>query len=729
MSVAIVSLIFVVATVWEFFLEELLPFDIFGHEGEIEAPGKKWEFVYTSTFFGFLATLIPTFWFLKSDKQRTEIAEELVKSEYRLRKAQKAGRVGVWDLDPVTGELIWTHEIFEILGFAPGEIAPNHEIFLGMVNPEEREFVALSGKRAIKKESDYNFDCGIVTTTGAKKICHVAGEVVFNDNDRAVRMLGTFQDITERKEMEYALRDSEEKYRLLFSNMLNGFALHEIVLDDQGTPIDYKFLEVNEAFERITGLNANDIIGERVTTILPGIENDPTGWITLYGEVALTGREARIEQFSENLGRWYSVYAYSPVKYQFAVIFEDVTKKKEEEAERTRFEREMRHTQKLESLGILAGGIAHDFNNLLTAMMGNAELALYDIPADSPACKAVKAIQTTARRAADLSHQMLAYSGRGKFKVRVFDINEAIMEMTKLVGSSISKNVTIQYELGYNLPRLSADVTQIRQVILNLIINASESIKKYGSIIVRTGLVRVEEGAEGQPGGNEYALVGDYVYLEVTDTGSGMEKETQEKMFDPFFTTKFTGRGLGMSAVLGIIRGHKGDIKVKSRLGQGTVITLMLPVLKEPEMIITEKSADESTEILKGDCTVLIVDDEEYVRDVGQKLLERLGFTVLTAVNGLEAIKLFRERSDEIDITIIDLTMPVMSGEACFKSLRKIRTDIPVIIISGYHEQEVSSQLKNMEVDYFLQKPFRMASLKTALREIVAKRKIDISIK
>jgi CheY-like chemotaxis protein len=312
---------------------------------------------------------------------------------------------------------------------------------------------------------------------------------------------------------------------------------------------------------------------------------------------------------------------------------------------------------------------------------------------------------------------MLAYSGKGKFVIENIDINKIIHEMTHMLDVSISKKHTIKYDLAENLSSIEGDIAQINQIMMNLIMNASEAIgENSGVISITTGAMECHKNYFKNLYMDEDLQGGIYNLIEVADTGMGMDKETIEKIFDPFFTTKFTGRGLGMSAVLGIIRGHKGAIKIESKLGKGTKFTVLLP--SSGRASSTEKpKVEESAAAWQGSGTVLVIDDEKTVRDVGKRMLEKMGFSVITACDGQEAVEIFRNRSNEIDCALLDLTMPRMNGEECFLELRKIRKDIRVVIYSGYSEEETAQKFLDRGVNEFLQKPFRLKTLKNKMRK------------
>ncbi|MCK5115866.1 MAG: PAS domain S-box protein [Candidatus Aegiribacteria sp.] len=396
----------------------------------------------------------------------------------------------------------------------------------------------------------------------------------------------------------------------------------------------------------------------------------------------------------------------------------DITERRNAEEERLYLERQIQHAQKLESLGVLAGGIAHDFNNILMAILGNADLALQDLSTANPAYANVKEIEIASLRAADLARQMLAYSGKGKFLIEKISLNEAVEEMTHMLEVSISKKAVIKYHYSDNLPLIDADATQIRQIIMNLVLNASDAIERTSGVIsITTGAMDCDNAYLTSAYIDESLPEGQYVYVEVTDTGSGMDSETMEKLFDPFYTTKFTGRGLGLSAVLGIIRGHSGAIRVYSELGKGSSIKVLFPACSDPAEAL---ETDHREKGIQWTCsgTILLVDDEDSILSVERQMLERIGFDILTASDGREALSHFREHSDVIDLVILDLTMPHVDGEEAFRELRRVRDDVRVLITSGYNEQEVCQRFSDKSLAGFLQKPFTFSELEGKIKEI-----------
>ncbi|MEW6595175.1 MAG: response regulator [Thermodesulfobacteriota bacterium] len=399
-------------------------------------------------------------------------------------------------------------------------------------------------------------------------------------------------------------------------------------------------------------------------------------------------------------------------------LLQDVTDSKRAESERKKIEEQMRHVQKLESLGVLAGGIAHDFNNLLMVILGNADLALSELSPVSPARENILAIEKAARRSAELCKQMLAYAGKGRFVVQPISLSEIVGAMTHMLEVSVSKKNVLKYNLAPNLPLVEADISQIRQVIMNLVINAAEAIgDRSGVISITTGAMECDTAYLANTFVYEQHLPeGVYCYIEVADTGCGMDNEIKARLFDPFFTTKFTGRGLGMSAVLGIARSHHGAIKVYTETGRGTTIKVLFPALlagdRQPATI-----ACYADPCFAGK-TLLLVDDEETVRTVGRQMLERMGFAVIPAKDGREAVELYRSQHESIDCVIMDLTMPHMDGEEAFREMRRIRSDVQVVLSSGYHEQEVTQRFTGKGLAGFIQKPYTMAPLRDAMKAV-----------
>jgi PAS domain S-box-containing protein len=382
------------------------------------------------------------------------------------------------------------------------------------------------------------------------------------------------------------------------------------------------------------------------------------------------------------------------------------------EEERRRIELQLLNAQKLESLGVLAGGVAHDFNNLLVAILGNLELALAELAPGSLVREQIHDAELAAQRAAELTRQMLAYSGRGKLAVEPASLSQVVEEMLHILRISISKKAALRLSLPAELPAIEADLGQLRQVVMNLVLNASEAVGDVeGVIAVSVGQTECDRAVLGACWVDDGLEPGPYVYLEVTDTGCGIPREQKSRIFDPFFTTKFTGRGLGLPAVLGIVRGHRGAIAVTSTPGKGTTFRVYFPASRRPA------AAAEATvgESWRGEGTVLLVDDEPMVRTVGKKMLERLGFDVLLADDGLQALAL-AEAHPELVLILLDLTMPRLDGAGTYRELARVAPATPVVVTSGYSEQDLEGRFEGERFAGFLQKPFRIAAVTARVR-------------
>ena len=400
-----------------------------------------------------------------------------------------------------------------------------------------------------------------------------------------------------------------------------------------------------------------------------------------------------------------------------AFLRREMEERHEAEKQRRRLETQVQHTQRLESLGVLAGGIAHDFNNLLASIMGYASLASTDLPEHSTARQSIERVLIAARSAADLTQQMLAYSGRGTFVLEAVNVTRLIERVARLLESTIPKKARLRLHLAEALPWIHADASQIQQVVMNLITNAAESlVDGPGAVDVTTGVEWVDDAQRPAAARGENLEPGEYVFLEVKDTGCGMDPQTLNRIFDPFFTTKFTGRGLGLAAVLGIVRGHHGGIEVQSRPSEGTVFRVIFPAVA-----VCDSSEDPDLAALEpwtGQGTVLVVEDQAPVRDLARMILERSGLTVLTAEDGRQAVGVFTEHVDEVHAVLLDLSMPGMDGVEVLQFITGLAPEVRVVLCSGYNEQDVNARLHGIKPAGFLRKPYHPSELLERLRAV-----------
>ncbi len=398
------------------------------------------------------------------------------------------------------------------------------------------------------------------------------------------------------------------------------------------------------------------------------------------------------------------------------IIARDITERRAAEAERARMQERLWTAQKLDSLGLLAGGVAHDFNNLLTAILGSASVALLKLPEGGPARRAIETLVSAARRASELTQQLLAYSGRGKLEVRPLDLSEQIRELLLVLHAAIPKQIELHLRLGPGLPSVLADVAQMQQIVMNLVINAAEAIgERSGTIIITTGRQMVDDTYIASLPPGETLEKGLHVSLEVHDDGCGMDADTIAKVFDPFFSTKATGRGLGLAAVQGIVRSHQGALRIYSTKGRGTSFKILFPA--SPAAIESKPAPPVPPRHAGG--TVLVVDDEALLRRAATAIIEHFGYDAVEAEDGRAAIAIFRERARDFDVVLLDMTMPGLTGEETFQELLRIRPDVRVVLSSGFNEMEATRRFGTEQLAGFLQKPYTAEQLAQMLSRVI----------
>jgi len=516
--------------------------------------------------------------------------------------------------------------------------------------------------------------------------------------DQKQLVLMAFEDITERK------RAAEARYRRLFESARDG-----IVLVDAATG---EILDLNPFTERLLGYARSELVGRGLWVIEPmsllptlrtAIEQIRDQGMLRLEDLALRTKDGRDLQ-TEVIANVYMEGDRAAIQFNIR----DVSVRK-------KFARELQETQKLESLGLLAGGIAHDFNNLLTGIMGNASLAYSETSVDQPVRRRLREIVQASERAASLTRQMLAYAGKGRFVIETVDLGDLVREISVLVRTSIPKTVELKLDLAPNLPPIDADPAQVQQVVMNLVINGAEAIGENtaGKVEIRSSLLEINAGEAPEFFGPGQSAAGAYVQLEVRDTGSGMDEATKSRIFDPFFTTKFTGRGLGLAAVQGIVKGHGGAIRVYSTPGHGTTFLIQFPVSRRNAAAVLPKRPDVAS--VPAGSVALVIDDEEAIRELATNVLSRAGMRVLLAEDGKSGVELFRRHNRIVSTVILDLTMPVMGGEEALPQIKRINPDVPVILSTGFDESEAVRRFSGLKPQGFLQKPYTTERLLEAV--------------
>lgn len=536
-------------------------------------------------------------------------------------------------------------------------------------------------------------------------------------------LIMAMRDISERKVAEQALADSHANLEMLVARRTRELgdlaSIIEVTVNFVGIAnLQGQVLYINPAGRKMVGIAydapvdslnfsdlhdketcqrlAEDIIPE---TLKQGIYEDEFDFMDSDGNVIPTA--CTIMSLPNELGQ----------ADRTAVIARDLR-------DEIALQRQIEHGQRLESLGVLAGGIAHDFNNILTAILGNAALAELKVDQPLKAAKYLHNIVKSSERAAALCKQMLAYSGKGKFIIKTLNLSEMVEDITKLLKVSIAKNVAINFKLAKKLPAVDVDEAQIQQVIMNLVINASDAIgDSKGTITVETGIMDTDDSSWRTSFMQDDLSQGRYVFLEVVDNGNGMDENVLQHIFDPFFTTKFTGRGLGLSAVLGIIRGHHGTLKVESKPEEGTRFKMLLPISQQK--ITNDETSAEEDKSWRNSGTILVIDDEDAILEIATLMLEDMGFKTMTATDGIKGVEIYHQHQNEITAILLDMTMPNMDGQECFHQLHKINKDVIVILSSGYNEQDAISHFTNKGLAGFIQKPYRSEALEQIIRTAI----------
>jgi two-component system, cell cycle sensor histidine kinase and response regulator CckA len=603
-------------------------------------------------------------------------------------------------------------------GRSAAEFLDGRTRWADVVAPDDRQTLPETVMDRAVPGREFSFEYRVVHVDGTIRWVHDSSRVVVDANGRRC-LVGVLIDVTagviERKRAEEALRDSEGRYRTAFC------ATPDAVNVNRSS--DGLFLDVNEGFVRNTGWSAEELVGKKTSRDI-GIWVDMADRQRLIETLGRHGYCTNLEAVfrRKDGGTLTCLMSAGMMSYRgepcILSVTRDITEIRRGERARRELEEQLQQAQKLESLGVLAGGVAHDFNNILMAVLGHAELALDELSPMSGARGSLTEIVTAARRAAELCRQMLAYSGRATFAVERVDLRELVEEMLHLLKTSISKKAVLNVQIDPGLPPIEADPTQIRQVVMNLVLNASEAIgDRNGVIALSASAVQCDEKSfEGvEPGATLRS--GWHVQLEVADTGAGMTPEVRSRIFEPFFTTKFSGRGLGLAALLGIVRAHHGAIKVQSEPGKGSRFTLLFPVLAETGLG-APLAAETPQNGWRGSGTVLFADDEESLCLLAAKMLRRLGYRVITAKDGLEAVSLFRSRRAEIDLVILDLTMPRLDGAQAFAELRALDPDVRVVLASGYTPEDVSSRAGVQGLAGVLQKPYTLSRMRDVLSNL-----------
>lgn len=699
--------------------------------------------------------------------ERHEFSERLAISEQRLASAVAGTKEGLWDLDLITERTWWSPRFKELLGYQDEEISASREKLYAMMHPDDVQSTRACAEKHLKNGQPFEVRYRLMTKSGEYRWFHARGQALIDDQGQTIRASGAVADVHDEvlaAQVEAARLERLSKQQQCILGLASDPTLDQAGLRAGCKRITEIVCEVVDAGrcsimvmnEDGSGLRSVDLFVPAKKAHFEGLvlegEKLPNFFAELRRSRAIVSRDpSQDERFQEfprdylqdrmvksslqvpvrRRGKLVGLVGISEVRehrdweedevhfaldvaQQVARLMEQVDARQVEQRQRD-LERQMLQAQKMESLGLMAGGVAHDFNNLLVAILGNADL-LRDLVAENPKeANLVHEIGAASRRAADLCQQMLAFSGHGRLSRTCFDLQELVREMSQLLRVTVSKDAILDHVEGEGQSTMEGDATQVRQVLLNLILNASESLAGgVGKITIRTGAEHCTPSMVEF--GHPIPEAGDYLTLEVLDEGIGMGAETLRKLFDPFFSTKFTGRGLGLASVLGIVRAHRGGIEVESSPGQGTRFLARFPATVRPAEPLPADPAPQQE--WQGGGLALLVDDDETVLQLGKEMLARLGFRVLAVQDGQEAIDLYRQRHEELGLVVLDLTMPGISGSEVYATLQKLDATVPVIMSSGYTEQDVLDRLGSRGLRGFLQKPYTLDQLKTTVLDL-----------
>ncbi|MGB6067916.1 MAG: PAS domain S-box protein [Desulfomonilaceae bacterium] len=640
-----------------------------------------------------------------SDRKKSE--ESLRESEERLELALWGADLGLWDWYSLMDQAVVNQRAAEIVGYSLDEIEQIFGFWESLLHPDDRQRALEKVFNHLAGLTDYYEDeYRVRHKSGDWKWILSRGKVTERDPDgKPLRMTGTYLDITERKRAEEALRFEREQLLSLFES------INEIILVID--PTSYEILFANKFTEDLYG---KKLIGGFCYEKLAGLES-PCGHCSNEKIVKLQGEPYQWEYSNPILKRDFLATDRMirwpdgrHVKFQIAT---DITERKEAQEEQDLLKAQLFQAQKMESIGTLAGGIAHDFNNLLTVVLGFSEMLLIGKDKGDPSYDDLQKIRQAARSGADLVKRILMFSRKADLNPRPLDLNREVEQAKQLLTRTIPKMIEIELLLSDGLATVNADPTQVEQVLMNLAVNARDAMPDGGKLTIETKNVALDGQYCRMHLG---ATPGDYVLLSVSDTGHGMDKETLNHIFEPFYTTKGVGRGtgLGLATVYGIVKQHGGYIDCYSAPGMGTSFKIYLPVAK------TETASDMATSgemPAFGTETILLVDDEEFVRDLGKRILERSGYTVLTAANGKEALGLYRREKGKISLVILDLIMPEMEGKQCLEELLKIDPKPRVLIASGFAANGQTKEAIEIGAKGFVGKPYNMKGMLRAVRE------------
>jgi PAS domain S-box-containing protein len=635
---------------------------------------------------------------------QTRLENELRQAEQRFRAAFDNPALGV-AIVGLDGRFLRANGcLCELTGCSEQELLGL--TFSEMTHPDDIQVGVDHRARLLRREIlSCSFEKRYLRKDGGQVWLLISPTLILDAEGTAVYFITQFQDLTESKRADAARREAEARFRVYVDNAPDGL----FVIDREG-----RYVEANSAACALVGYSREELLRLSIVDLVPPARR----------QLAATALHALNE--GEDLQREAFLQAKNgevvPVEMhavmlgggQLMALCRDMRPRLRAEAERAALNAKLQQAQRLESLGLLAGGVAHDFNNLLVGILGNAELAKRALAPEDPRRSVIDGIRVAATRAAALCSQLLAYTGRGRREIGAVDLGQIARETPEVIPTSTLGKAEIVYDLAPGLALLTGDITQIQQVVTNLLTNACEALAEgRGTVRVSTGRCEISIDDAREMGLPNDAPSGPYVYLEVADDGVGMDEATRSAMFDPFFTTKFTGRGLGLAALQGIVRSHGGCVQVVSDLGKGTSVRVILPAGAALTTAEAKRELRPGTDVARG--RLLLIDDDAAVRDATRAMLEGIGYEVVAAANGGEAAGILHESGARVQGVIMDLTMPDVAGEDLFGEVRRAQPGIPIVIASGYSARALPELMLTGPGVVFLQKPYSIDQLSTAV--------------
>jgi len=638
----------------------------------------------------------------------TRLAEQhqaLVRRELQLRLALESAELGSWEYRPELGQVTWDERSCTMFGCSPAQSpVVDYQLAVGRIHPEDRPRIDAAVVRAAHGHDDGNYQeqFRVIWPDGSLHWLAAHG-TLHRDSDGVRRLIGANLEVTDRVLATEQLQQSESRYRGLFRSLQEGFSLLEGIIGPDG--IDYRFLEVNPAFERLTGLGRAQLIGQLLSRVFPDLEEH---WLTCLAQVATTGTPAFLEHYSKSADRYYEIQVYSPEKGQVAALYLDVSERRKLQMEREKNER-------LESLGVLAGGIAHDFNNILMAIAGNISLARMQLDRDPTVDSRLEDSEKAVAKATALTRQLLTFARGGEPVKKSVNTQALICEAASLFLSG--GNCKADLDLPDDLWPLNADAGQIHQALNNLILNAVQAMPEGGTLKLCAANHSVDAG-------NGRGLKpGAYLKILVQDQGSGIPVEHLPKIFDPYFTTKPKGSGLGLASVFSIVKRHEGAVSVWSSPGQGSSFELLLPAaVAQPAEYQTREQAAAAVPLPGSGGPVLVMDDEEMIRNLASQMLTRLGYRTTTCCDGAQAVEIYQQNlvKDPFAAVILDMTVPGgMGGKEAAHRIRALNPDAVLIISSGYAADPFIDEKREVQVNGLVAKPYSIKQLADELNRVI----------